>query len=149
MLAENMKTVLATSYAFGVRAQQFHWNVMGPDFGQLHDQFGKIYSEVFDSIDVSAEIIRSLGTFAPGSFTEFAENSMIEDLESSAFAAMEMVEMLADDNEIVIDVLKTAYETSELEQEYDVSDFLAGRLAAHKKHGWMLNAYLNRQRQQT
>jgi hypothetical protein len=47
----------------------------------------------------------------------------------------------------MIDVLNTAYETSELEQEYDVSDFLAGRLDAHKKHGWMLHAYLGKQRQ--
>ena len=40
MLADALKILLATEYAFVIKAQQFHWNVEGPDFVQLHEFFG-------------------------------------------------------------------------------------------------------------
>ena len=146
MVTTNMKTVLATSYVLALKTQQFHWNVMGPDFQQFHELFGKIYSEISESIDTAAEIIRTLGEFSPGSLSEFLKESMIVDEESTSMGALVMVQMLIDDNEIMIHVIKTAYESAELEQEYDVSDFLAERLAAHKKHSWMLHSVLGQQR---
>lgn len=146
MLTTNMIKVLSTSYTFAVKAQQFHWNVMGPNFPQYHELFGSIYGEVSGSIDTTAEIIRTLGVFAPGSFSEFIENTMITDDESAAMSDRAMIEQLIADNETIIEVLKTAYESAELEQEYDVSDFLAGRIHSHKKHGWMMHSILGQQR---
>jgi starvation-inducible DNA-binding protein len=32
MLVDDLKTLLATQYAFVIKAQNFHWNVEGPDF---------------------------------------------------------------------------------------------------------------------
>ena len=59
MLKDNLKSLLATQYAFVIKAQFFHWNVEGSDFGQLHRFFGKIYEEVYEnSIDQTAEFIR-------------------------------------------------------------------------------------------
>jgi DNA-binding ferritin-like protein len=34
MLADSLKILLATEYAFSLKAQLFHWNVEGPDFAQ-------------------------------------------------------------------------------------------------------------------
>ena len=62
MLADALKTLLATEYAFSIKAQLFHWNVEGPDFAQLHEFFGNLYEEVYNgSIDRTAEYIRALG----------------------------------------------------------------------------------------
>ena len=61
MLADALKTLLATSYAFVIKAQFFHWNVEGPDFPQYHDFFGSYYEEVYgNTIDKLAEIIALL-----------------------------------------------------------------------------------------
>lgn len=146
LLLENMRTVLATTYTLALKSQQFHWNVMGPDFQQFHALFGSIYKEIYGSVDTAAEIIRTLGEFPPASLQEFLAEALITDEESAAIGALVMVQLLMDDNETMIHVLKTAYESAELEQEYDVSDFLAGRLAAHKKHAWMLHSILGQQR---
>jgi len=43
MLADSLKQLLANSYSFVIKAQQFHWNVEGPDFPQYHKFFGKFY----------------------------------------------------------------------------------------------------------
>ena len=61
MLVDDLKTLLSTQYAFVIKAQNFHWNVEGPDFAQFHKFFGKIYEEVYkNSIDQTAEHIRTL-----------------------------------------------------------------------------------------
>lgn len=146
LLLANMKKVLATSFTLSLKTQQFHWNVMGPDFPQYHTLFGNIYEEIYGSIDQAAEIIRTLGAFPPASLQEFLKEALITDEESAAIGPLVMVQLLVDDNEIMIHVLKTAYESAELEQEYDVSNFLAERLAAHKKHAWMLHSILGQQR---
>ena len=55
MLADSLKILLATEYAFSLKAQLFHWNVEGPDFAQLHEFFGNLYEEVYNnSIDKTA-----------------------------------------------------------------------------------------------
>ena len=78
MLKDDLKTLLATQYAFVIKAQFFHWNVEGPDFAQLHQFFGEIYNEVYDnSIDKTAEYIRTLDDYTPGSFERFAELSQV------------------------------------------------------------------------
>ena len=56
-----------------------------------------------------------------------------------------MFQILLEDNEELIEILKEEYDVAESERAFDISDMLAERIAAHKKHGWMLNAFLNKQ----
>ena len=50
-LQQALKIAFASEFAFYLKAHYFHWNVEGPLFPQLHKLFGKIYEEVYDSID--------------------------------------------------------------------------------------------------
>ena len=77
MLADSLKILLATEYAFVIKAQQFHWNVEGPDFVQLHEFFGNVYKDVYGAIDPTAEYIRTLDEYTPGSFERYVELSII------------------------------------------------------------------------
>ena len=101
-LIELMKKVLADSYAFTIKAQNYHWNVEGPNFPQYHEFFGKLYEEVYSSIDVTAEEIRALGSYAPGSFSRFQELSDIED-ETGFPIPADMFRKLIDDNQIILE----------------------------------------------
>lgn len=138
-LQKTAKIVFASEFSFYLKAHNFHWNVEGPDFLQYHDLFGKIYEEVYDSIDDFAEKIRSLGTYMPGSYTRFSVLSKIED-ETDILAKDQMVAELASDNEKMIKLLKILFDLSEQNGEHGFSDFIAGRMDAHRKHGWMLKA---------
>lgn len=138
-LQKTAKIVFASEFSFYLKAHNFHWNVEGPDFLQYHDLFGKIYEEVYDSIDDFAEKIRSLGTYMPGSYTRFSVLSKIED-ETDILSKDQMVASLAEDNEKMIKLLKILFDLSEQNGEHGFSDFIAGRMDAHRKHGWMLKA---------
>ncbi len=74
-----LKIAFADTYAFYVKAQNYHWNVEGPMFAMYHDFFGKIYEEVGGAIDQFAEEIRAQNAYAPGAFSRFSELTNIRD----------------------------------------------------------------------
>lgn len=142
-LGDSMKRVLADTFALYLKAQNFHWNVEGPDFYQYHGLFGDLYEEVYGAVDSIAEHIRAINEYAPGSFTRFKELSTIDD-ELKIPNALEMIRRLLGDNQKVIDSLTSAYKEAETAQEIGLANYLQDRIDIHKKHGWMLRATVNR-----
>jgi starvation-inducible DNA-binding protein len=138
-LQQAAKVAFATEFSFYLKAHNFHWNVEGSDFKQYHDLFGGIYEEVYGSIDTFAEQIRALGTYVPASYTRFSMLTQIED-ETQILPRQAMVEALLVDNEKTVKLLKLVFQQSEANQEFGFSDFIASRIDAHRKHGWMLRA---------
>ncbi len=140
-LQKAAKVAFASSFAFYLKAHNFHWNVEGTDFKQYHDLFGGIYAEVYGSIDDFAEKIRALDTYVPGSLEAFSMLSRLDD-ENGVLPIPEMVRELLEDNNKIIKILKIVFQTSEQSVEPGFSDFIAGRIDAHSKHGWMLRSSL-------
>jgi len=136
-----LKTAFASEFAFYLKAHFFHWNVEGPNFVQYHELFGDIYEEVYGSIDSFAENIRKAGTYTPGSFQRFSMLTQIED-ETEMLPAEQMLSELLADSEKMTDMFKIVFKMSEQSEDYDLSDFFAARMDAHKKHSWMLRASL-------
>jgi starvation-inducible DNA-binding protein len=146
MLADDLKILLATEYAFVIKAQFFHWNVEGPDFAQLHEFFGDIYEEVYEnSIDQTAEFIRILDDYTPGSFERFQELSLISGQLKVPRARLMIQELLAD-SQTLIDHLNQCFASAEAENQQGIADFVAGRIDALGKHRWMLRSFLREER---
>ena len=134
-----LKVAFADTYAFYVKAQNYHWNVEGPMFPMYHEFFGNIYEEVGGAIDRFAEEIRAADAYAPGAFRRFAELSHIED-EVLVIGATQMVATLYTDNMKVYASLKMARDIADQYEQNGLVNFLEERLDAHKKHDWMLRA---------
>jgi len=146
MLADSLKTLLATEYAFSIKAQQFHWNVEGPDFAQLHKFFGKLYEEVYNnSIDRTAEYIRALGDYAPGSFERFQELTTISGQTKIPRARLMLEELLANNGQM-LELLNRTFQIATEENQQGIANFIAERIDAHQKHGWMLRSFLKDER---
>ena len=146
MLADALKTLLATEYAFSLKAQLFHWNVEGPDFAQLHEFFGNLYEEVYNgSIDRTAEYIRALGDYSPGSFERFAELSEIKGQTKIPRARLMIEELLANNTQL-LELLNKCFAVAESENQQGIANFIAERIDAQQKHGWMLRSFLKDER---
>jgi len=142
MLADALKILLATEYAFSLKAQLFHWNVEGPDFAQLHEFFGNLYEEVYNnSIDKTAEYIRALGDYAPGSYERFAELTIIKGQVKIPRARLMIEELLANNGQL-LELLNECFATAESENQQGIANFIAERIDAQQKHGWMLRSFL-------
>lgn len=140
-LSQSLKIVLADMFHFYLKCHNFHWNVTGPNFPQLHTFFGNLYESIFDSLDNIAEHIRAIDEYAPGTFSRFKELTNIK--ESTTIPKdMDMVKILMDDNVIVINSLMIAFDSAMSEKEEGLANFLSERIDAHKKHQWMLRSIL-------
>ena len=140
-LRKALKIAFASEFAFYLKAHYFHWNVEGADFAQYHELFGTIYNEVYDTIDIFAENIRKAGGYTPGSFERFSMLSKIED-ETNVPEALEMASQLLADSDKLANLFGMVYQISEKYNEIGLSNYLAERQDAHRKHSWMLRATL-------
>jgi starvation-inducible DNA-binding protein len=136
-----LKAALADSFVFYYKTHQSHWNVEGILFGQFHELFANIYEEVYGSIDTLAEELRALDAYAPMSTAALRELSSIEE-ETITRDARGMAAALLDDISIVMKSLEMTYHFAELEHQHGLSNFMAERQDAFKKHRWMLRSTL-------
>lgn len=147
MLADDLKTLLASEYAFAIKAQYFHWNVEGSHFRSYHKFFEELYLEINENaIDQIAEYIRTLDTYTPGSFERFSELSVIPGQLKVPRAIIMMKELL-DDNYALESILKQTFESAQAEKNRGIENFIAERLDAHAKHRWMLKSFLKESRE--
>ena len=135
-----MKVVLATSFSLYLKAHNYHWNVTGPNFAQYHTFFGELYTEIWQSLDTTAEEIRKLGSFVPGSLTRYSEISRIED-EMNIPQASAMFQKLASDNDKLLNLLYMARSTADGIDAAGTLDYLESRIGVHEKHAWMLKSF--------
>lgn len=138
-IAEGMKHLLADSYTLYLQTHNFHWNVTGPQFRELHMMFEEHYTELAEAVDEIAERILTLGFAAPGTYQEFAKLSSIDEIEGVP-SANDMVNLLTKAHEQVVktcrDVLKLAQNANDESTIALVSD----RMRIHEKTAWMLRA---------
>jgi len=140
-LAELLKTLLASSYAYTIKAQYFHWNVEGPDFYQLHKFLQKIYEASYETIDVIAEEIRTLNEYTPGSFERFQELSQIIGQTKVPRGQLMLEELLADSN-VLIGLITQTFDAANAENKQDIANYMAELLANYNKFKWQLQSFL-------
>jgi starvation-inducible DNA-binding protein len=136
-----LKTTFASEYAFALKAQNFHWNVEGPLFVQLHGLLDTIYTEVYGSIDTFAEELRALQIYTPASLSKFSMLSKVED-ENAVPDFQSMLRELLADSDKMANMFKIVFTMAEDSGDHGLSNFFADRQDAHKKHSWMLRASL-------
>jgi starvation-inducible DNA-binding protein len=141
VLSDALKQFLATTYAYTVKAQHFHWNVEGPDFGQLHKFFQKIYEDAYQSIDHTAEYIRTTEEYTPGSFERCQELSLIQG-QTKVPRARLMLQELLQDTQTMKDLSKSLFDEATQAGREDIADFAANRQGAHGKYYWQISSYL-------
>jgi starvation-inducible DNA-binding protein len=134
-----LKIAFASQYAFAIKAQNYHWNVEGSDFYQLHNLFEDIYTEVYGAIDAFAENIRKIKAYTPASLERFSALTAISD-EVEVLDPSAMVAELLRDAEKMQEIMKVLFVEAEARGDHGLSNFLADRQDAFAKHAWFLRA---------
>jgi starvation-inducible DNA-binding protein len=140
-IAEGLSRVLADTYTLYLKTHGFHWNVTGPMFQTLHTMFEQQYTELWTATDLIAERIRALGSWAPGSYADFAERSAIKE-ERGVPAATKMVKQLLDGHETVARTTREVFPDTERAGDQPTMDLLTERMQVHEKTAWMLRSLL-------
>lgn len=140
-VVRSLSTLLASSYTLYLKTQNFHWNVTGPMFTTLHTLFEVQYTELAKAVDEIAERIRTVGAYAPGSFSAFAELSTVKEA-SGRPEAKDMIRMLMADQNAIAEAARSVIEAGEAVRDQATVDLATRRLDVHEKHSWMLRSHL-------
>jgi starvation-inducible DNA-binding protein len=140
-VAEGLKKLLADSYTLYLQTHNFHWNVVGPQFRDLHLMFEEHYTELASAVDMIAERIRTLGVAAPGTYKAFASLSSIEEVEGVP-AAEKMLQLLNQGHEQVVRTSREVLTIAQEAGDESTASLVSDRMRVHEKTAWMLRAML-------
>jgi starvation-inducible DNA-binding protein len=146
MLADNLKTLLASTQSFAIKSQNFHWNIEGSDFPQYHAFYDTLYQDVADTIDKVAEYIRVLGAYTPGSLTRYAELSVIQDQTKIPRAELMFAESLQD-CETMIQLVVGMFDEATQERQQGVANYMAELQDLYAKKAWFIRSILKTERE--
>ncbi|MPV85830.1 Dps family protein [Ostreibacterium oceani] len=138
-IAGGLSKLLADSYTLYLMTHNFHWNVTGPQFRELHLMFEEHYTELATAVDDIAERIRTLGVFAPGTYQTFQQLTQIESVEGVP-SAPEMIKHLTVAHEQVIKTCRAALIPAQQAGDESSVSLISDRMVIHEKTAWMLRA---------
>jgi starvation-inducible DNA-binding protein len=131
-----LNTVLSDEYVLYTKTRNYHWNVFGPQFNDLHKFFEAQYEELDEIVDEVAERARSLGGWACGTLKELLENTKIKEQPREYPDGRRMLSTLLADHESLIRKLRADLAIA------GVDNFLMEVMERHEKMAWVLRAYL-------
>jgi len=140
-----LNTLLADEFVLYTRTRNYHWNVVGPRFHDLHKFFEEQYEALDEVIDEVAERVRAVGGRSAGTLHEFSKLTRLkEDAPTDTPDAQTMVANLLSDHEAIARSLRKDLEKAAELGDAGTSDFLTGLLEAHEKTAWMLRSTLEK-----
>lgn len=140
-IAQGVSELLADTYTLYLKTHNFHWNIVGPKFHDLHLMFEEQYTELATAVDDVAERIRTLGVAAPGTYKQFAELSSIEETQGVP-AAEDMVKILTMDNETLVRTARRILPLAQEANDESTASLISDRMVIHEKTAWMLRSLL-------
>ena len=142
-VAEILDRTLSDLFVLYTKTRNYHWNVVGEHFRDLHKLLEEQYEQLEEAIDLVAERSRKLGAPALGTLKEFLEHASLKEQPGDYPASYTMLSNLCADHEAVIQWLRQSVDDCD-EKYHDMgtNDFLIGLMQEHEKMAWMLRSYL-------
>ena len=135
-----IKVLLANATVMYYKTHQFHWNVEGIEFTQYHTFFEDIYTDVYGSIDPTAELLRKLDDYTPVSLDELFKYKTLQEETTRTPLLSDILASLIKANEEVLTSLNKVFDLATKNKQQGVANFIADRIDTHQKHGWFLKA---------
>ena len=138
-----LASVLCDQHVLYIKTRNFHWNLKGPRFHDLHVFFEKQYQDLEAAIDETAERIRMLGGVSPGSMAEFLGGADLKEAASDIISGDDAISALISDHDKVVRDLREKIADSEEEfNDAGTADFLTALLRTHEQAAWMLRSFI-------
>jgi len=141
-VALELNKLLADEHVLYTKTRNFHWNIEGSNFMELHKFYESQYEELAEMIDEIAERIRTIGHFAEGRMKDFLELARILEV-AYTNEQKKQLKYLLDDHETIIRAIRQ--QVTKFADEYKdpgSSDFVTGIMEKHEKMAWMIRSYL-------
>lgn len=139
-----LNNLLANEVMLYIKTLNFHWNVEGIHFHNLHEFFKDLYEKSFIIIDDVAERARTVGSFAFGSCQEYLNHTTLHEQAGVSLGAKAMINQLLQDHEAIIQQLRHDIDLVTSYNDAGTANFLTDLMEKHEKIAWMLRSHLGR-----
>ncbi len=139
-LVTGLSQLLASYNVHYQKLRNFHWNVKGPEFFDIHEKFELQYKQAQQVIDEIAERVRVFGQRPPSTLKEFLEFSEIKEPAADLSAKAMVKEILQDYRTLmdqIFDVEELALELGDSGTEQMMKNYVKGL----EKYHWMMSAF--------
>ena len=138
--AKELNVLLADYHLYYQKLRNFHWNVIGHNFFDLHIKFEEMYDDAKLKIDEIAERILTLRFQPTSNFTDYVKLSNIKESPSDTKDS-KMVEILLDDHGKLLKQMRTVVEKADAAGDEGTIDMIGGFIGHIEKISWMLDAW--------
>lgn len=140
-ISHALNELLANYSVHYQKLRNFHWNVKGSDFFDLHEQFEMQYNEALQHIDDIAERIRIFQETPLSTMKEYLETSEIKET-SAQLASDLMVREILSDYRILLEHMFSVVEIAAGQNDSGTEEMIKVFIHNIEKHHWMLSAFL-------
>lgn len=136
-----LNALLANYHIHYQKLRNYHWNVKGSDFFDLHEQFEMQYTEALKNIDDIAERIRIFGETPLSNLKDYLETSEIKETGTNLSSELMVREVLSD-YRILLQYMISCVEVAVEERDSGTEEMVKVFINQIEKHHWMLSAFL-------
>lgn len=138
---KELNILLADYHLYYQKLRNFHWNIIGQNFFNLHEQFEDMYNDAKLKIDEIAERILTLRFQPESNFTDYLNMSNLAEA-SSDIEDHEMVSGLLDDHGKIISQMRNVVEVADKNDDEGTIDLVGEYIRELEKTSWMLDAWI-------
>ncbi len=142
--ASALNQLLANYHVYYQNLRNFHWNIKGENFFELHEQFEELYTDAREKIDDIAERVLTLRYDPMSKMSDYLTYSDVEESELIKYDR-DMVAVILDNHRIIIENMRMVMDEAEKANDEGTLDLIGGFLEDLEKASWMYDAWLTRQ----
>ncbi|MBA4853995.1 Dps family protein [Emticicia sp. BO119] len=141
-IADLLQVILADEHVILTKTRNYHWNIKGPRFMELHKFYEDQYKVLRDIIDQIAERITQLGHQSNGTMKDFLSTTRLKEGPYEDKQDAQISHLLADHEAFITNLRKDIEDIDEKLGDAVTTDLLTGFMGQHEKMAWMLRAFL-------
>ena len=141
--ASELNILLADFHLYYQKLRNFHWNVVGSNFFDLHAKFEEMYDDAKLKVDEIAERILTLRFQPLSNYSDYLSNSNLAE-SSSELKDLAMVKTLLEDHGTMIEQMRKVIDKAGEANDEGTIDLIGGYIGDLEKTSWMLDAWTMR-----
>ena len=135
-----LNILLADYHLYYQKLRNFHWNVIGKNFFDLHEKFEELYDEAKLKVDEIAERILTLRYQPTSNMSEYLKDSNLKESPSD-ISDSKMIEILLEDHGLLLKQMRKVLEIADKSGDEGTIDLIGAYIRELEKTSWMLDAW--------
>jgi starvation-inducible DNA-binding protein len=138
--SKELNILLADYHMYYQKLRNYHWNITGHNFFDLHVKFEEMYDDAVLKIDEIAERILTLRYQPTSNYSDYIKMSSIKET-TSDLEDTKMVDNLLDDHGLLLKQMAKVVETAGEADDEGSIDLIGAYIRELETTSWMLDAW--------